>query len=562
MKRAVVRIEGQRKTALEKGRERLALLLLVFTFAFIGLAVRLFQLTVIEGTPSDRREHMALSAERPAPPRADIVDRNGVLMATSVPSVTLTVRPHRLIDPKGTAEKIAAILPDLSPAYIVERMDPRRRVAQIKRHLTPRQHYLLNAIGEPALEFVADHKRLYPNGALASHAVGFTDGDGIGRLGIEAYMNDKLEAMGLEGAAERLSIDSRIQHALEDELWRAMTKHDAVGAAGIVLDIYTGETLALASLPDFNPNAVSKSPISFQKNRATMESYELGSVFKIFTLAGALDRNVIRISDRFDATEPLLIGGFRIRDDHPENRWLTTPEVLIHSSNIATGRIALQMGAQNHRAFLGELGLLDPLSIELNEVATPRYAGRWGDVKTVTVSYGHGLAVSPMHVAQAAAAILNGGTLIRATLLGDSPISADVTNRRVISPKTSATMRELMRLVVMKGTGSLADVPGYRVGGKTGTAEKTSGRGYQRKANVTTFLGGFPMDDPRYVVLATLDEAKATKETHGFRGAGWVAAPVVRNVVLRIAPILGVEPSDKDVDITVDRLLFAASEQR
>jgi len=560
MKRATLHIEGQRKAALEIGRERLALLLLVFSFAFIGLSFRLFQLTVIEANGS--REDVALQVAAPHQVRADILDRNGVLLATSVPSVTLTVRPSKLIDPAGTAEKIAAILPDLSPSFVADRLSKRRRLAQIKQHLTPQQHYLLNAIGDPGLEFVRDYKRVYPNGALAAHAIGFTDGDGKGRMGVEGFLNEKLEALGEDQGALRLTIDSRVQHVMEDELWRAMTKHEAVGGAGVILDIYTGEILAMASLPDFDPNAVARAPVSYQNNRVTKDTYELGSIFKIFTLAGALDRNVIRMDDRFDATEPLKIAGFRIRDDHPQNRWLSTPEVLLHSSNIASGQIALKMGADNHRAFLQELGLLDNLSIELNEISSPRYAGRWGDVKTVTVSYGHGLAVSQLHAAQASAAILNGGTLIRATLMADDPISQDARSTRVISPDTSKVMRELLRLVVLDGTGSKADVPGYRVGGKTGTAEKPSAKGYRKDANMASFMGAFPMDDPRYVVLATLDEAKATKDTFGFAGAGWVAAPVVGNVVLRAAPILGVEPSERDVDITVDPLLLVASDRR
>ncbi|MGD8326834.1 MAG: penicillin-binding protein 2, partial [Sphingomonadales bacterium] len=345
-------------------------------------------------------------------------------------------------------------------------------------------------------------------------------------------------------------------------LWRAINKHDALGGAGVMLDIYTGEILAMASLPDFDPNAVARSPVKFQANRVTKDTYELGSIFKVFTLAGALDHKVISISDRFDATKPLKIAGYSITDDHPQNRWLTTPEVLLHSSNIASGQIALKMGAENHRSFLQQLGLLDPLSVELNEISSPRYAGRWGDVKTVTASYGHGIAVSQLHAAQASAAILNGGTLIRATLIADDPISKDARSTRVISPETSKVMRELLRLVVLKGTGSKADVPGYRVGGKTGTAEKPSAHGYRKDANMASFLGSFPMDDPRYVVIVTLDEAKGTKDTYGFDGAGWVSAPVVRNVILRSAPILGVEPSDRDVDITVAPLLMAASDRQ
>ncbi|RME66688.1 MAG: penicillin-binding protein 2, partial [Alphaproteobacteria bacterium] len=490
----------------------------------------------------------------------DITDRHGIVLATSVPAVTLGARPRRVRDVAGSAERIVGILPDLSLAYVRDRLAAPSSYVRIKRHITPRQQYLLNAIGEPGLEFEPEYRRLYPNGHLAAHAVGFVDADGNGRLGVEHFRDASLKAMVAAGKRLTLTIDARVQHALEDELLRAMHRFSALGAAGVVLDIHSGAVLALASLPDFDPNAVAKSDQSHQFNRATYGVYELGSVFKIFTLANALDAGVARLSSRYDATKPIRIAGYTINDDHPENRWLSLPEMLVYSSNIAAAKLALDIGPERQRRFLASLGLLEPTALEIQELGYPKYSTRWGEIQTMTVAYGHGLAVTPLHLAQAAAAILNGGTLIRATLIhddrggGGASAGKPAAGQRVISAKTSRTMRQLLRLVVTDGTGRKADVPGYRLGGKTGTAEKASARGYRRGANITTFLGAFPMDAPRYVVLAMLDEPKGIKETHGFATAGWNAAPIVRNVVLRVAPMLNVEPGPWDVELEPARL--------
>ncbi|GAB4145563.1 MAG: penicillin-binding protein 2 [Sphingomonadales bacterium] len=555
--RTVVRLEGERKAAMARARQRLTLGIFLVTFSFAALLVRLVDLTVLEGI--DRETRLTLAAPEASPPRADITDRHGVVLATSVPAVSLGARPGRVRDLDGTAARIVAILPDLELDYVRERLGARRAYVRIKRHITPRQQYLLNAIGEPGLEFEPEYRRLYPNGRLAAHAVGFVDADGNGKLGVEHFRDASLKAMVHDGKSLRLTIDSRVQHALEDELARAITRFKAVGGAGVVLDVHSGATLALASLPDFDPGAVSASDPRYQFNRATFGVYELGSVFKLFTVANALEAGVADLSSRYDATKPIRVAGYTINDTHPEARWLSLPELLIHSSNIATAKLALDIGGDRQRRFLGSLGLLEPAALEISELGFPRFAMRWGDVQTMTVSYGHGLAVSPLHLAQAAASILNGGTLIRATMIDDARAHDSGHRPRVVSEDTSRTMRQLMRLVVTDGTGRNADVPGYRLGGKTGTAEKAVASGYNRRANITSFLGAFPMDAPRYVVLAVLDEPQGIDETHGFATAGWNAAPIVRNVVLRVAPMLGIEPGPWDVELKQARRVMQAS---
>lgn len=555
--RTVIRLEGERKAAMTRARQRLTLSIFVAIFAFAALTVRLVDLTVLENV--DRETRLTLAAAPASPPRADITDRHGVVLATSVPAVTLGARPRRVRDVAGTAAQIVAILPDLPLAYVQDRLASTSAYVRIKRHITPRQQYLLNAIGEPGLEFESEYRRLYPNGHLAAHALGFVDADGNGKMGVEHFRDPSLKAMGRDGGSLALTIDARVQHALEDELLRAMGRFKALGGAGIILDIHSGEVLALASLPDFDPAQVARSDPRNQFNRATFGVYELGSVFKLFTVANALDAGVANLNSRYDATKPIRIAGYTINDDHPENRWLSVPELLIKSSNIATAKLAVEIGPERQRRFLASLGLLEPMALELSELGFPKYSTRWGDVQTMTVSYGHGLAVSPAHLAQAAASILNGGTLIRATLISDTSHADGKAGIRVVSAETSRTMRQLLRLVVTDGTGRNADVPGYRLGGKTGTAEKASAGGYRRRANITTFLGAFPMDAPRYVVLAMLDEPQGIQETHGFATAGWNAAPVVRNVVLRVAPMLGVEPGPWDVELEPARLAMQAS---
>jgi cell division protein FtsI (penicillin-binding protein 3) len=339
---------------------------------------------------------------------------------------------------------------------------------------------------------------------------------------------------------------------MESELGAAMVHFQAVGATGLVLDVHTGELLALASLPSFNPNAPGQAAPDARFNRATLGVYELGSTFKPITIAMGLESGAIpSLSQRYDATVPLEIGRYKIHDDHPQRRWLTVPEVLIYSSNIGTARIADAVGEQREKIMFRRMGFDRPVDIELHEKGRPLWPGYWGRTTTMTVGYGHGIAITPLHLASAYAALVNGGVWHPATLLkrdGNKPVPG----RRVVSVQTSATLRQLLRLVVLDGTGRRADVPGYRIGGKTGTAEKAMGGGYSHHSLVTTFAGVFPMDNPRYVVIAMLDEPKGAPDTFGLATAAWNAAPVVSRVISRVGPMIGVYPDEhKDIDVSI-----------
>jgi cell division protein FtsI (penicillin-binding protein 3) len=540
---ARIRLAGQRQAALALARQRLMIGLLLFLGVLAVIALRLFDLAVLQ----DRSSHAPVDPFAAlVPPRADIVDRNGVPLATTFDAYAVTVRPNQLVgDPRKLASELAILLPGTSEAVIYKTLKSGRRFAFLKRRVLPETAHAINALGEPAIALERETERLYPQTTLAAHVLGFTDIDGHGRGGMERAEDERLIRQDMRDKPLVLSIDSRVQQAMEGELGAAMTRFSALGAAGVVLDVRSGEVIAMTSLPSFNPNDPAGATPEQMFNRATLGVYELGSTFKTLTLAMGMDLGVIRsMGQRYDATAPLHIGRFRINDDHPLGRWLSIPEIFIHSSNIGTARIADEIGMERQRAYLQKLGFMAPVDIELKERGRTLTPNPWGRAAVLTVGYGHGMAVTPLHLATAYAAVVNGGVWRPATLEKRDP-SRIPEGRRVFSQATSDQMRSLMRLVVLDGTGRKADAPGYRVGGKTGTAEKARAGGYARHSLVTTFAGAFPMDDPRYVVIAMLDEPKGTKETYGFATAGWNTAPVVSKVVSRIGPILGVVPNER-----------------
>lgn len=541
---AIVRLEGARKQALETGRVRLLVAAVSFTLAFGLIGGRLIDLGLMAGQhePSLAR---SLASDALETGRADIVDRNGVVLATTMPTASLYANPQHIRDPETAAERLAAVLPGLSPAELRAKLASQRSFVWLQRNLTPRQEYAVNALGIPGLYFQREQRRFYPHGSLTPHVVGFTDVDNRGLAGIEQSFDELLR-----GSAEplALSIDLRVQHLLNRELTGAMQEFSAIGAAGVVMDARTGELLAMVSLPSFDPDKPGAADPDTRFNRASLGIYEMGSVFKIFTTAMALDRGVVTLADGYDVRQPIRVSRFTIRDFHPKNRWLSVPEIFMYSSNIGTVHMAMEAGTAAQQEFLGRLGLLQPAAVELAEVGDPLVPSPWREINTMTISYGHGLAVSPLQLTAAVGTIVNGGYALRPTLLRQD--SADAPRGEpVISPRTSQQMRELMRLGVVKGTGSKANVTGYLVGGKTGTADKAKGRGYARNARIASFVGAFPMDDPRYVVFAMLDEPKPTKQTYGYATGGWVAAPLAGRVIERIAPLLGVAPRENETMI-------------
>jgi cell division protein FtsI (penicillin-binding protein 3) len=534
-----------RREGLALTYHRLMLVMLVFAGVTALIAGRLMFLQLFTDRSGGARVIDPL-----LPTRADIVDRNGVPLARTIDSWTISIHPNRLLgNPVELAARLAALMPQHRAADYLRVLRSGKSYAFLARRAMPELVQAVNALGEPAIEFSREPERLYPQTALAAHILGWTDMDGRGVTGMEKVMNGRLTDPGLRGTPVALSIDSRVQAAMESELAAAIAKYSAIGGTGIVLDVHTGELLALASLPTFNPNAVGKSDPSAMFNRATMGDYELGSTFKPITVAAAIEAGVVTsMAQRFDASAPLAIGRFHIKDDEPQNRSLDIPETLVYSSNIVAARIADEMGPRRMSQAFRSLGFDKPVPIELDQKARPLWPHNWGRTETMTSGFGHGLAVTPLHLAMAYAALVNGGIWRPATLLRtDHPVAG----RRVFSEATSYKIRQLLRLVVMLGTGKKAEVPGYRVGGKTGTAEKSIVGGYSKKMNVSTFAAAFPIDEPRYVVVAMLDAPHGTADTFGFTTAGFVSAPIVSGVISRIGPMVGVYPDPhKDIDVS------------
>lgn len=535
--RVFVRVQGHRKQALETGRTRLLVAGLVFACAFSVIGLRILDLAALSGAPAP----MAARHEAAAPPgrRADIVDRNGAVLATTLPSPSLYANPREIDDPAAVAARLGEVLPGASQGELTARLSSDRAFIWLRRGLSPRQQYRINRLGIPGLYFREEERRFYPQGKLTAHVVGFTDIDGNGLAGVEQSFDEVLAG---RRRPLRLSLDLRVQHILNEALAGAMADFRAIGAAGVVMDARTGEVVAMASLPGFDPDNPGAAGSEARFNRASLGVYEMGSVFKIFTAASVLESGAVAIGERFDVSEPIRAARFTIRDFKPRDGKLTVPEIFMYSSNIGTVRMAMQAGTKVQQDTLSALGLTTPSPIELPEVGTPILPSPWREINTMTISYGHGVAVNPVQLTSAVAATINGGVLRTPTLLARDDAGAAAGGKRVLSARTSRRMRQLMRLAVAYGTGSKAAARGYLVGGKTGTADKLRSGRYARDARVASFVGAFPMDDPRYVVFAMVDEPKGNKSTFGFATGGWVAAPVVREVIARAAPILGVAP--------------------
>lgn len=533
-----VRLDGVRKRALETGRSRLVVAALAFLAVFVVISVRMIDVAVLDSNPATPRALPTARTEGLEMDRADIIDRSGVILATSLPTVSLYAKATEILDPVEAAAKLVRVLPDLSQADVQAKLSSDKQFVWLRRNLTPRQQYDVNALGIPGLYFEKGERRVYPHGNLVAHIVGMTDIDNKGIAGIEKRfdraLRDSREPL-------KLSIDIGAQTVVRNELDKAVTEFRALGALGMVLDIHTGEMVAMVSLPDFDPNDPPAGQSEALFNRATKGAYEMGSTMKLFNTALAIDSGRFNINSSIDCTKPLVFAGHTIHDDHPLNRWASVAEVLIHSSNIGSARMALDVGTEGQRSFMGRLGMLQSPSIELPEVGGPLVPNPWREINTVTISFGHGLSITPLQLVQGTATLVNGGIFHPVTLLARDS-SQPLPGERVIKPKTSAQVRQLMRLVVTDGTGKKANVPGYEVGGKTGTAEKAVGGGYKKKSVLASFVGAFPMDDPRYVVLVSIDEPQSTKDTYGFITAGWNAAPTTGRIVTQLAPLLGVMP--------------------
>ncbi len=536
--------DDERQATLERARTRLLIGGAVFTACFLAVGLRLADLGLLRQEQDVRALQSREVVGQIKTQRADIVDRQGELLATNLVTASLFANPRRVPDPAAAALKLASVLPEFSAAELTAKLSADRAFVWLKRNLTPRQQFEINRLGIPGLDFEREEQRVYPHGALTAHVVGFTGIDNEGLVGIEKSFDATLAG---GGEALQLSLDLRVQYILRKELSEQIERFSAIGGGGLVIDADTGEIVAMVSLPDFDPNSANEADDDARFNRISLGVYELGSVFKIFNHAMALDSGITSMKGGYDASKPIRVARFTINDFHGENRWLSVPEIFMYSSNVGSAKMALHAGGEMQRDFLSDLGFLERTSVELPEQGKPIYPAPWREISTMTISYGHGIAVSPMHLASATAAMVNGGLLHSPTLIKRSP-SDPVLGKRVISRDTSDSMRRLMRLVVENenGTGGNAAAPGYVVGGKTGTAEKQVDGRYKTKALVSSFVGVFPSQAPRYVVVVMLDEPKGIKESYGYATAGWTAAPVVSRVISQAAPLLGVAPVDED----------------
>ena len=535
---AQVRLHGAHKSSIEIVRRRLLLGAGLFTVAFFVLSMRLVEVALF----NEVRPLNAVNEEvetRDGPARADITDRNGVILATSLATRSLYADPQDVRSSASAAARLAEVLPEIDLKTVMARLSSDKRFVWLKRHLTPRQVAAVNALGEPGFRFLEEQRRVYPHGSLVVHAVGYAKLDNRGLSGLERTYDKRL--LSHPNKPLTLSIDLRFQHVMHEELARAILLHHPVGAVGIILDIASGGLRAIVSLPDFNPNESGSVDQDVLFNRATLGTYEMGSTFKVFTTAMALDTGVATLQDGFDASEPLRLARHVIRDFHGEARWLSVPEIFIHSSNIGAAKMTLAVGGDIQRDFLARLGLLDRSQIELPEIAAPRYPKQWKDINTATIGFGHGIAVSPVQLCAGIASLINGGFWRSPTLLVENEKLNPA--ERVVSRVTSRAMRQLLRLAVTHGTGQNAEVAGYRVGGKTGTAEKVGPKGYDRSRVLSSFVGVFPISAPRYLVFVMLDEPKGAPATHGYVTGGWTAAPVVGRVIARIGPMSGIAPA-------------------
>ncbi|MGQ0741028.1 MAG: peptidoglycan D,D-transpeptidase FtsI family protein [Alphaproteobacteria bacterium] len=513
-------------------RGRIALVAVFSAFAFALIGARLVDVAVFGAGGAASPHGMRVLAQR-----ADLVDRNGVLIARDLPVHDLYARPAEFVD-AGAAARALAAATGTDERRLARAFASGRGYVVVKRALAPAERDAVMRLGLPGLVFENNYRRYYAAGSIATHAVGQTDIDGNGLSGLELGLDALLKQ---SPTPVPLSLDLRVQYALARELAEGMRRFGARAAGGIVMNVHTGEILALVSLPDFEPNERSATPRDAARNRMAQDVYELGSIFKIFTFAHALDASSVRLDERIAVGEPLKLGRYLIRDSHRMGPELTAADVFAQSSNIGAAQIAARLGAARQHTFLATMGLLEAAKTELPESAAPLLPRHWGGVESATISYGHGISVSPLAFTAAAAAVVNGGTRMTPTFLKRSEGQR---GERVLSESTSKAMRELMRLAVTGGTGGKAAVPGYAIGGKTGTAEKAEAGRYASKALISSFYGVVPIDNPEYAVFVMLDEPKGTKETGGFATAGYTSAPVAGRVIARIAPLLGIPRND------------------
>lgn len=529
----------------EVSRNRILVAMFAFAFCFLVLIIRLFYVTVIAGyfkapvsQGLDIQKSFVVS-------RKEIVDRNHELLAANIATSSVYVDARMVINPKIYAAKLKKIFPSLDQVQLLKKLESKKPFIWIKRFITPKEHQKVNDAGLVGIFFETNEKRAYTYKNLFSHIIGTVGHDKEGLSGIEKYFEKNLKNSAKEEKTEPLvlSIDAALQNIVKEELLEVVNKFHAKGGAAIVQNPNNGEILAMVSLPDFNPYEPVDDATSSTFNKSTLGVYEVGSVFKAFSVAAGLDYGVTRLNDVYDVNDPIKLSKYSIKDFIKKKSWLSVPEILMYSSNIGTAQIAVELGKKNQIEFLKKLGFFNQIEVEALEKSKPLYPpeNRWGETHLVTISYGNGIAVSPLHVINAFSGIINGGKLFKPTLLkikeGETP-----SYNRIIKDSTSSDMRKLLRLVVKHGSGKKAGVEGYFVGGKTGTSNKIENSKYSSTARISSFVGAFPMNDPKYAIYVMLDEPKGLKETFGFATGGWTATAAVAKIVSRMATLYNIPP--------------------
>ena len=524
---------GRGKRHITRARNRIIMVGVVLAFLFGALGVRLGYVSFGE---YQGRMHFAAAGGDDAL-RPELFDRNGMLLATDLPMIALEIAGREVWDPEETIRALTSVLPNIDADGLSSKIAEGRYV-EVRADITPAERREIFNLGLPGVRFSARSKRFFPNGALGAHVIGHDEPGKGGVMGLEKFANSWRENGPLHAA-----LDIRVQQIFEEEIEATMRKFSATAAWGAMMDVHTGEVVALVSLPDFDPNKPGAFKPDARRNRATYDRYELGSAFKALTAAAALNEEVVSEGSIFDARGPYRIADRVINDYHGQNRLLNFSEVVQHSSNIGMAQIALELGAKEQRRYLEALGMFDPLAIELSENRPTQLPTQWGPVETATISYGHGISVTPLHLLSAFGAVVNGGTYHVPTFLRrQAGLDRDDKGVSVYSAETSTTMRRVLRRVITDGTASAADAPGLFPIGKTATADKPNGVSYDRNTRIASFVGAIPGYAPQYAILVSFDEPQPLAETHGYATAGWNAAPTFSRIASRVAPLLHVEP--------------------
>ena len=542
-------IRSLMRTRLDKSTTRLRLIAFVFIAVFGAIVGKLAMMGI---NPEFSRGLKQAAAEELSSARPDILDRNGEIMAADIKTMSVFAEPRRIIDKDEAVELLTAVLPDVEAKELRTKLGSRKGFVWVKRGITPEQQQEVFRLGLPGIGFLPENKRIYPNGPLASHELGFTNTDNQGIAGIEKYIDGQGLA-DLHGAGFNLtpqdlkpislSIDLKATHAVRDELAKGIDKFKAKSGAAAIMDVNTGEVIAFASLPDYDPNNPVDALDPNHINHLTVGTYEMGSTFKAISIAMALEANKVTLKSTVDARENLRYGRFTIHDYHATHRVLTVPEVFTHSSNIGTAKMAMMVGVEGHKAFLRKMGQLDRLKTELPENAMPIIPRNWSELNTITIAFGQGLNVAPLQAMMAVAGLVNGGTMLTPTFLKQDKDDRRDQGLRVVRPEVSESLRYLLRLNATVGSAKKVDVPGYFAGGKTGTADKIIHGHYAKDRVFTTFMSIVPSDKPKYLFLVLLDDPQAVEGTYGFHTAAWNSGEVCGKIMERVAPLLNIPPS-------------------